>query len=149
MLNGKVYIVTSPELVTAVNRNSKTLALNPFIAQVGKRITGHDDATSEIVQVNLNGENGKGYVIDLHDRVLSALAPGQRLENMIAPMIREITGHLTKMEDIEEIDLFSWTKKMITMCSTAAIYGLSNPFSKNPEYCDLFWSVPVFCCELS
>ena len=56
MLNGKVYIVTSPELVSAVNRNSKALAFNSFIAQLGKRITSHDEATSRIVQHNLNGE---------------------------------------------------------------------------------------------
>lgn len=82
MLNGKVYVITSPELVSAVNRNSKTLAFNPFIAQLGKRITRHDQATSLIVQHNLNGENGSGYVIDIHDGITTALAPGKSLEKM-------------------------------------------------------------------
>ena len=77
MLNGKVYIVTDPNLITAVNRNSKALAFNPFIAQVGMRITGHGEATSKIVQHNLNGENGSGYVIDVHDGTVAALAPGK------------------------------------------------------------------------
>ena len=83
MLSGKVYIVTSPELVAAVNRNSKNLAFNPFIAQLGMRITGHDEATSQIVQHNLNGDNGSGYVIEVHDDTVSALAPGKNLEEML------------------------------------------------------------------
>ena len=60
MSNGKVYVVTDPELVNAVNRKSKVLAFNPIIAQSGKRINGHDDVSNGIVQENLDGENGPG-----------------------------------------------------------------------------------------
>ena len=75
MLQGKVYVVTSPDLLTALNRNPKAIAFNPFIAQLGKRITGHDEATGKIVQHNLNGEQGSRYVIEVHDGIVAALAP--------------------------------------------------------------------------
>lgn len=139
MLNGKSYIVTSPELVSAVNRNSKTLALNPFIAQIGKRMTGHDEATSQIVQHNLNGENGIGYVIDVHDRLVSALAPGPNLEKMVQPMLQAISMMVPRSSTPIDIKLFAWTRRMMTLCSVTAIYGLENPFTENPNYCDLFW----------
>lgn len=139
MLNGKVYIVTSPDLVSAVSRNSKSLAFNPFIAQLGKRITGHDEATSQIVQHNLNGEQGSGYVIEVHDGLVAALAPGVHLENMTEPMLREASTYLNGLGSSKEIDLFVWIRRMVTMCSTAAIYGPENPFIKNPQYSDLFW----------
>lgn len=141
MLNGKVYIVTSPELVTAVNRNSKALAFNPFIAALGMRITGHDEITSQIVQHNLNGEEGSGYVIDVHDGTVTALAPGTNLEAMLGPLLHAVDDHLLHLQvgRTTEVNFFSWTRRMITMCSTRAIYGPSSPFVEHPEYCDLFW----------
>ena len=39
MLDDKTYIVRPPHLVNTMNRNTKVLALNSFIAQLGKRIT--------------------------------------------------------------------------------------------------------------
>ena len=83
MLNGKVYVVTDPELVNTVNRNSKVLAFNPFLAQLGKRITGHDDATSRIVQENLNRDNGPGYVTEIHDGTVAALKSDKHREHLM------------------------------------------------------------------
>ncbi|KAG8533887.1 uncharacterized protein KY384_001628 [Bacidia gigantensis] len=131
MLNGKVYVVTSIDLINAVNRNSKVLSFNPFIAQLGKRITGHDEATSRIVQHNLNGENGSGYVIDIHDASVTSLAPGKSLENMTATMLTEASVHFAKLKPDDEIGLFAWIKHMVTMCSTRAIYGPENPFNQD------------------
>lgn len=139
MLSGKVYVVTSPDLVAAVNRNSKALAFNPFIAAVGKRITGHDEVTSQIVQHNLNGENGPGYVIEIHDGTVAALVPGKTLEDMMEPMFWGVSSHLDELERSSEVGLFTWMRKMVTMCSTRAIYGPESPFEKNPKYSDLFW----------
>ncbi len=144
MLNGKVYIVTSPTLVSAVNRSSKVLAFNPFIAQLGKRITGHDETTSRIVQHNLNGENGSGYVIEVHDAIVTALAPGKNLEKMTEAMLWEASAYLDKLKD-QEVDLFGWTQQMVTMCSTRAIYGPKNPFNSDPNLTTAFWFVAASC----
>ena len=143
MLSGKVYVVTSPDLVGAVNRNSKALAFNPFIAQLGKRITGHDEATSQIVQHNLNGEHGPGYVVDIHDGIVAALAPGKSLEKMTGVMLQEASNYLQALEKEDGIDLFMWTRQMVTMCSTRAIYGSKNPFNGNPKFENAFWSVSI------
>jgi hypothetical protein len=133
MLNGKVYVVTSGDLVNAINRNSRVLAFNPFIAQLGKRITGHDEATSRVVQHNLNGENGPGYVTEIHDGTVSSLAPGVGLESMTKTMLSEASHYLRPLKRGDVIDLFAWTRQMMTMCSTSAIYGPSNPFKRDEE----------------
>ena len=143
MLNGKVYIVTSPDLISAVNRNSKALAFNPFIAQLGKRITGHDEHTSQIVQHNLNGEQGPGYVTEVHDGLVAALAPGKDLEDMTGAFLREVSTILEGLEKDKEVDLFAWTRNTVTISSTRAIYGPENPFNKNPNFVDAFWFVPT------
>lgn len=141
MLTGKVYVVTSPDLVAAVNRNSKTLAFNPFIAELGKRITGHDEATGRIVQHSLNGEQGPGYVIDVHDGIVAALEPGSNLKVMMQPLLQEASRHLEALSTENEVKLFAWTRNLLTMCSTSAIYGPENPFSQNPNYSKQFWYV--------
>lgn len=148
MLNGKVYVVTSLDLVNAINRNSKILAFNPFIAQLGKRITGHDEATSQIVQHNLNGENGPGYVTEIHDGTVSTLAPGKALERMTEAMLLEASIYLKALESDNVIDLFAWTRHMATLCSTRAIYGPENPFSRDEErLVKAFWYVILFECR--
>lgn len=139
MLSGKVYIVTDPSLITAVNRNSKALAFNPFLAQIGMRITGHGEATSKIVQHNLNGENGSGYVIEVHDGLVAALAPGKDLESMTDAMLHEASSFLDTLNGEAEVDLFGWVRHTFTMCSTRAIYGPGNPFTHNPSFVGLFW----------
>ena len=141
MLSMKVYVVTAPDLVTAVNRNSKALAFNPFIAQLGKRITGHSEATSRIVQHNLNGENGPGYVIEVHDGLVNALSPGKDLESMTAAMLQEASICLNHLNVEAEMGMFAWIRQTVTMCSTRAIYGPENPFNKDPALVRLFWYV--------
>ena len=145
MLNGKVYVVTSPDLVNAINRNSKILAFNPFIAKLGKRITGHDEATSHIVQHNLNGENGPGYVTEIHEGTVSALAPGKALESMTKAMLLEASVYIQALERDNVIDLFAWTRQMVTLCSTRAIYGPENPFTQDKErLVNAFWYAILF-----
>ena len=144
MLNGKVYVVTAPDLITAVNRNSKALAFNPFIAQLGKRITGHSEATSQIVQLNLNGENGPGYVIEVHDGLVAALGPGRDLENMTEAMLSEATRLLDVFSAENEVEFFAWIRHAVTMCSTRAIYGPGNPFNQDPAFVGLFWCA-LYC----
>ena len=143
MMNSKVYVVASPEFINAVNRNSKALAFNPFIAQLGKRITGHDEATGHVVNYNLNGENGSGYVIELHDKTVAALTPGRDLEHMTKVMLGEALVYLQRLEVDPIVDLYAWTKSLMTICSTRAIYGPENPFSKDESFVNEFWYLIV------
>lgn len=135
MLNSKVYVVTTPELVSSVNR-ARALAFNPFIAQLGKRITGHDEAAGHIIQYNLNGENGPGYVPEIHDGSIIALAEPETVNTMTRKFLQEISMH----EQESEIDLFSWLRQIFGTCGTTAIYGPENPLAQNgAELVKAFW----------
>lgn len=92
------------------------------------------------MQHNLNGENGSGYVIEVHDATVTALAPGKGLEKMTEAMLLEAPAYLDKLND-QEVDLFGWTQQMVTMCSTRAIYGPKNPFNSDPNLTTAFWFV--------
>ena len=147
VLNGKIYVVTSPDLVNAVSRSSASIAFNPFIAQLGKRLTGADDATMAVVSDNLNGENGHwGFVQETHDETVTAMAPGESLDHMNRTMLQQAAEHLQALGqgvDGTVIDLYAWTRHVLTMCSTRAVYGPTNPFTLNPELEEAFWYVPT------
>lgn len=136
-----------PTPINGLKSQPQTLAFNPFIAQIGKRIAGHDEATSQIVQHNLNGEKGPGYVIEVHDSILAALAPGRTLEDMIKPFLVEASTYFEALVKQNEVDIFTWMRQMVTMCSTRAIYWPENPFNQNAKYSDLFWWVPLFLAD--
>ncbi|KAI4126970.1 MAG: hypothetical protein LQ338_003451 [Usnochroma carphineum] len=138
MLNGKVYVVVTPDLVNSVNRSSRALAFNPFIAQLGKRITGHDEATGRIIQHNLNGEYGPGYVPEIHDGSIKALAEPSSINSISFNMLREIS----KLKQDTEINLFSWIRQTFTRCGTTAIYGPDNPLAQDGQgLAEAFWFV--------
>lgn len=142
-LSKKLYVVTSPELVTAVSRNSKSLSFNPFISEVGVRLTRPDEPTKAIINDNLNGDRGQwGYVLEVHDLTVTALGPGQGLDCMTQSMLIQTAAHLRSSE-IEfakrSIKLYAWSRHFLTMCSTTALYGPGNPFNTQPDLEEAFW----------
>ena len=142
MLSGKLYVVTAPELVQSVARNSRVLAFNPFIAQIGKRMTGHDDATSTIVQHNLNGENGHGYVTEIHDGTVATLSNQGHIGSITSTMLRGLEVELDEIQAKPFIHLFSWLRETITKTSSTAIYGPANPLTcGGNNLVEAFWFV--------
>ena len=145
MMSGKTYIVTSPELITSVNRNSKTLNFNPFIAELGSRLTNLDAPTMMIMNDNLVGQSGNhGWVSGLHDAANSSMAPGEGLDHMNGVMLDEAARHLQLLDEDPNggtVDFFRWTRHLFTLCGTKAVYGPHNPFNLKPELEDAFWSV--------
>ena len=102
-------------------------------------MTGHDEATGQIVQHKLNGEDGPGYVIDLHDGTVASLAPGKDLEEMTQAFLKQVSPYLDALAVDGGINLFDWTRDMATLCSTRAVYGPENPFNRDEALIESFW----------
>jgi len=100
-----------------------------------------------IVSDNLNGENGHwGLVLQTHDDTIAAMAPGESLDHMNRTMLQQATEHLQALEQDPNgtvINLYAWIKHFLTVCSTRAVYGPTNPFTLEPELEELFWYVPI------
>ena len=123
-----------------IYRASRLLAFNPCIAQLGKRITGHDNATSPIIQRNLNGEDGPGYVTVIHDATVAALADTLNIESITCSMLDGMLPYLDRMEQRNEFCLFASVRQTVTVCSTTAIYGPENPLAQASKKLDeAFW----------
>ena len=52
-------------------------------------MTGHDGATSQIIQHNLNGENCPGYVTEIYGGTVEALADAKNIESITCTMLEE------------------------------------------------------------
>ena len=142
ILSKKLYVVTGPELLSAVSRNSRTLNFNPFIAEIGARLIGLDSAGRSIIEDNMDGKRGYwGYLIEVHDRAVTALQPGPALDKAAQMMLEQSAALLSGARiELKEhpIYLQQWLRHIIISCSTTAFYGEDNPLKGRPDLEDAF-----------
>ncbi|KAK8234804.1 cytochrome P450 [Phyllosticta capitalensis] len=72
MLGLRVYVVTAPQLVTAVYRASKTISFRPFIAEIFTRVAEMDANAHKINMDSLGDPNG--LLARSHEILLGGLA---------------------------------------------------------------------------
>ena len=129
--------------MVAVQRNTKTLTFNPFIAAMSKRLFDVDKKTMDIIKTNMDGEQGKwGLIPETHDGIYTALAPGPTLDWMNETMLRKLLPFVDELEqrgDTTEIDLYSWIRRAFAVSSTEAVYGPKNPFNHIAGLEEAFW----------
>lgn len=143
-LTNNVYVVTSPNLVNTVSKNTRALSFNPFIAEVAIRLTHCSEEARAIIEHNIDGSEGRdSYVLEIHDHAVVALAPGPQVERLNLLILQDCwTYFLKPFEDStsgSRIGLHATIRHMITVSSTNAIYGPENPVSTNPRIEKAFW----------
>lgn len=142
-LGRKTYVVNSPDLIAAVQKNAKTLTFNPFVSFMSPRVFGVGEEAMAIVNENIGGEKGNwGLLSDTSSGMHSALAPSESLNWMTRVMLTKMTEYvdpLAASKDGEEIDLYKWIRKAMTVSSTEAVYGPKNPFNHDPDLEAAFW----------
>ncbi|KAL8999918.1 MAG: hypothetical protein Q9169_001324 [Polycauliona sp. 2 TL-2023] len=142
-LGKKVYIVNSPDLIAAVQKNAKALSFNPFVSFVSPRIFDAGDEANAIIQDNIEGEKGPwGLLYDTSRGMHNALAPSSSLDWMTKTMLTKLEEYIEPLgvgKGGLEMDLYKWVRKSMTVASTEAVYGPKNPFKHKPELEDAFW----------
>ncbi|KAL8847242.1 MAG: hypothetical protein Q9221_007698, partial [Calogaya cf. arnoldii] len=128
-----MYIVNSFNLVSAVDRQAKTLSFDPFGVEISKRLILPTPEGLEAMKVNLHTENRSwGFRPETMKAMHYALAPGPDLENITRAFLRSalsFPGPVSGMVNDEEFPLFDYGKKLVTRANTDAVFGeSSNPF---------------------
>ncbi|KAK5005405.1 hypothetical protein LTR28_007757 [Elasticomyces elasticus] len=141
MLNGRTYVVSSPELALAVQRNHKSLAFNPIMIEAIRRMVAFDDDAMAKIKRNLNNEEGKwGLMYDTHDMMYATLAPGPELDELNLAVLDQFVDTINKFDASgREIKLWAWLRHHFSLASTNALYGPQNPFAIHPELEEVFW----------
>ena len=146
MLNQKTYIVISPELVIAIQRNTKSLSFQPFVAAMLPKLFLVDKNAMAIVKRNMDADEGNwGLIPDTHRETWPVLAPGPQLDLMVHNMLSNLLPFLNEFASARDAttttDLYAWIRRAFTLAGTETLYGPENPFKWEPGLEDAFWYV--------
>lgn len=144
IVSQKFYIITSPELISKVNRKQQVISSNgPFIETVYGKILSLDKSSLEIL--SSPSKNGKSLVKDSHDMYHTILKPGHTvMEKMLFDTLSKFPGHfhssMAQFGSDNPIDLMSLLRTSVGMAMADALYGPTNPFSADSSLMDDFWN---------
>lgn len=137
----RIYVVNSPSLISAVQRQYKALAFMPLVAKASVKVSRFSKTASDIINTNTNGEDGDwGYVMTFHDSLQPSLAPGMHLDAMNRAMLGLVAESLNRLKKQvpKTVRLFDWVTHEIALATTSSVYGPSNPYN-DPECEAAFW----------
>jgi hypothetical protein len=139
----KMYVVTKPELVQAVQKQHKILAFPPVEAKFASTVCGTSAEAQAILGQNVNGDDGNhGLSMDSYNAMRAALLPGSDLDNMNRSMIQEIAKSLDLLQpsgkESRKIGMYSWLRDTITLATTRSVYGPMNPY-EDKTVANAFW----------
>ncbi|KND94614.1 25-hydroxycholesterol 7-alpha-hydroxylase, partial [Tolypocladium ophioglossoides CBS 100239] len=141
---GKIYIVTSPSLVQAIDRRSKRISFAPYVVQFAKRILIPSQRGIETLKENIFQENGPVGLRSETLRVMhDTLAPSEYLDSMTKAMLKSLAGHFgTRIHgEGEVVDLFGWTRNFVTRASTDPVYGTEKNPIRDPAVSRAIWAI--------
>lgn len=91
----RIYVVNSPELVVAVQRNAKNISFTPFVIAMLPRlfnVSGQDIRIASREPDKL----GECYMSDVHSSTYTILAPGKELDSMVKTMLDGVMDHVSR-----------------------------------------------------
>ena len=137
-----MYIVTSPALIQAVQKQPKKLAFPPIEAKFASRVCGSSPEAQEILMKNVNGDQGDwGLSMEAYAAIKDALAPGAELDAMNRIMVQNVASSLDDLEAAgtsTRVGLAQWLRTTITKATTNSVYGPQNPY-RNEDVQNGFW----------
>ena len=138
----RTYVVTTPDLASVVQRQSKSYSFYSFVVDITQRILGLDEETMRIVRRNADGFEGHhGLMPELHTATTKSLRPGPELDAVSKIQMDAFTGILGDTMATEECTtgLLSWLSNAFALSNARAIYGPQNIFAAHPELIPDFW----------
>ncbi|KAI1028496.1 hypothetical protein LB503_002588 [Fusarium chuoi] len=133
MSGQKNYIVTSPELVQAVQRNTTSLSFSPAIIPAFRRMMGFDEAGIELIFRDAHTENG---IVQK-----ASLLPGTESLDELCTLIRaKLLNIVNELPSSQTIDLYAWVQDLFMRTNNSACFGEKDPFSLDPSLNSTFWA---------
>lgn len=151
-----MYIVNSPDLAVAVQRNSKTLSFSAYAVKLAARVCGLSSQATEILADNVGGEKGPGgFSATFNGVVHSKLALGPALEQLfqvtlpaLAASVDELATRSAAALPPEPMALTEWLSHTITIAASDAVYGPGNPLRDRATE-QAFWDLDAGITSLA
>lgn len=137
----RLYIVNSPALIPAVQKQAKVLSFPPIEAAAAKNVCGSSKVANDILDTNTNGDEGPwGYSVTHYTAIRAPLNPGPGLDRMNRMMALKVAESIDGMKRKQDVKLFAFIKHEVTFATTESVYGPQNPF-RDAELEESFWYV--------
>ncbi|KAF5001557.1 hypothetical protein FDECE_10905 [Fusarium decemcellulare] len=138
MSGQKNYIVTSPELVQAVQRNTTSLSFSPAMIPAFRRMMGFDEAGIELIFRDAHTE--KGMYGEIHRVQKASLLPGTASLDELCSLIRDkLMLAINESLSSQTIDFYAWIQDLFMRTNNSACFGEKDPFTLDPSLNATFW----------
>ena len=142
ILGGQLYIVNSPKLISAIERQPNTISFWHVEANAIGQIAGLRQDTADTISHGVGDDTDSFWLKGLR-AIHHAMAPGQGVNDMILKAAQSSAESLRQF-DFEgrgrSVDLWKWVTHEITLSHTDAVYGQQNPY-RDLQVEDAFWLV--------
>lgn len=135
MPEGRVYVINSPDLVLAVQRQPKKLSFWLIQTSFAAGMAGLSQKAAKAFQENVLGEGSRPSLFgDGMSATQKMLKPCDELIHMTAVSTRKIPTSMDRFEEgtVGRIGLWSWVNHETILSITESVYGPNNPY-RDPE----------------
>lgn len=138
IFGSRIYIIGSTELIQKAISNPKAFTFDTFMAEATRRLGPLDEEGMKHLLVP-GTEDGISYLHGITGLMHSNLGPGPSLSQMNARLTMKLTVWFNEIANETTVDLFRWTRDVLTTAVCASLYGFKNPFEDDPSLIDSLW----------
>jgi hypothetical protein len=134
-------VITSPELVQSVFKNSKTLSFDPLTTYASKKLLSMTDTQMEFLSHQRPGSMDEYPLTqDTKKKMHATMAGGSSLMDMNARALNRFAECLNDVGTSERpMNLSKWLRDCFTLSIAAGLYGPSNPIEEDNTLIQYLW----------
>ncbi|KAF4441573.1 7-alpha-hydroxycholest-4-en-3-one 12-alpha-hydroxylase [Fusarium austroafricanum] len=129
MLNGKIYVINSPDLIQAALRNND-ISFDPFLIEFSKAMWG---LSKNAVGLISNDDYLKEGLSLIHSSLT-----GEPLYELNISALTCLMSYLNRIQVLRKPDVFDWLRDILTDASATALFGEKNTLTV--EHSHLLWT---------
>ncbi|KAK3315648.1 cytochrome P450 [Apodospora peruviana] len=134
----KNYIVTSPELVQAVQRNVTSLSFSPAMIPAFRRMMDIDEEGISLIFKDAHMTTG--FYGEIHRIQKASLLPGTESLDQLCNLVRTRLMHdVNNFPSVQVIDLYAWIQDLFMRSNNSACFGDQDPFTLDSSLNATFW----------
>ncbi len=140
MPGGRVYVVNSPDLVLAVQRQPKKLSFWFLQVTFAVGMAGLSKEAAMALQDNVQGEDDRpSLFMDGMRATHKELKPCEGLDQLTLAAVQKLTQSMESFPSNGpvQMDLWYWVSHAMIASTTDSVYGPKNPF-RDPNIVDAF-----------
>ncbi|KAG5664970.1 hypothetical protein KAF25_008704 [Fusarium avenaceum] len=132
VLNGKLYVINSPDLIHSALRNND-ISFDPFLLEFSVSMWGISKNAAKCIE---NRENMNGGLNIIHANTMGE--PVHRLNIGSLTRLMSYINRIKPQENFDVPDVSIWLRDVLTDATATALYGEENPLTM--EKSELLWT---------